>query len=144
MARVPGVQNVIGTSNDTIFQGGLQENCTKVHTKSEQQKRAHCGRNQNSSCSQLVLLRQAVVSSRLRDGSGFRQCFDQIVEEGLALVKRLDGNAFIAAVESDVIAIEENALDSIRWNTGDAKGLPIGRSHHHDGHYRPTWPKSFC
>src|SRR2546429_8701445 len=46
-------------------------------------------------------------------------------------------------MESDVVAVEENALDSIRWNTGNAKGLPVSRSHHHDGHYRHTWPKSF-
>ena len=30
------MQNVIGTSNNTIFCDGTLENCTKVHTISEQ------------------------------------------------------------------------------------------------------------
>src|SRR5438309_11209959 len=83
------------------------------------------------------------LAARLGDRGSFRKSLDQVVKERLAFVKRLDGHAFIAAVKSDVVAVEENALDSIRRNTGDAKSLPVGRSHHHDGHHWHTWPKSF-
>src|SRR6267378_2749951 len=94
----------------------------------------------------LSLLWQLVagwLAARLRDRRGFRKRLNQIVKKSLAFVKRLDGNAFITAVKSDVLAVEENALDSIRRNTADAKGLPVGRPHHHDRHHWHTWPKSF-
>jgi hypothetical protein len=35
---VPGVQNVIGTYYSTILRDCALENCTKVNTKSEQEK----------------------------------------------------------------------------------------------------------
>src|SRR5260370_25511720 len=75
---------------------------------------------------------------------GFREYFDDLVEEGLAFVERLHAQAFIAAVESDVVAVEEDSLDSIRRDTGDAQGFPVGGAHNHDGHYRHTRPETFC
>ncbi len=75
---------------------------------------------------------------------GFREYFNDLVEEGLAFVERLHAQAFIAAVESDVVAVEEDSLDSIRRDTGDAQGFPVGGAHNHDGHYRHTRPESFC
>ena len=37
------MQSVIGTSNNTIFRGGTLENCTKVHTISEQVNQGEFG-----------------------------------------------------------------------------------------------------
>src|SRR5882762_3905686 len=37
-----------------------------------------------------------------------RERFYQVVEEGLAFVEGLDGDAFIAAVEADIVAVDEN------------------------------------
>src|SRR5260370_22086060 len=75
---------------------------------------------------------------------GWREYFDDWEEEGLAFVERLHAQAFIAAVESDVVAVEEDSVDSIRRDTGDAQGFPVGGAHDHDGHYRHPRPESFC
>jgi hypothetical protein len=66
-----------------------------------------------------------VSAARLSYRRGFRKRPDQFVEEGLAFVKRLDAQAFVAAVESNVVAVEENALDSTGRNTRDAKCFPV-------------------
>src|SRR5882724_1375202 len=77
-------------------------------------------------------------------GSRFRKRLDQLVKKSVALVKGLDAHALIAAVESNVIPIKENSLDSIGGNPGDAQSLPVCRTHHHDGYDRDTRPEGFC
>src|SRR5260370_34841198 len=139
---MPGVQNVIGSHNHTIFRGGAVQNCPKVHTKSEQGKSV-------SACSLIPRnspWRGGVIRVLLVAGPsvwfGFREQLDDLVEEGLAVVKRLDAETFIAAVESDVVAVKEDSLDSIRRDTGDAQGFPVGSAHDHDWPHRHTWPES--
>src|SRR5260370_9075503 len=74
---------------------------------------------------------------------GFREYFNDLVEEGLAFVERLHAQPFIAAVESDVVAVEEDSLDSIRRDTGDAQGVPVGAAHNNDGPSRQTRPERY-
>src|SRR5258707_9617605 len=77
-------------------------------------------------------------------GSRFRKRLDQLVKKSVALVKGPDTHTLIAAVESNVITIKENSLDSIGGNPSDAQGLPVCRTHHHDGYDRDTRPEGFC
>src|SRR6266404_514245 len=77
-------------------------------------------------------------------GSRFRKRLDQLVKKSVALVKGLDAHTLIAAVESNVITIKENSLNSISGNTGDAQGFSVSRPHHHDGYDRDTRPERFC
>src|SRR5258708_11268278 len=77
-------------------------------------------------------------------GSRFRKRLDQLVKKSVAIVKGPDTHTLIAAVESNVITIKENSLDSIGGNPSDAQGLPVCRTHHHDGYNRDTRPEGFC
>src|SRR5579863_1173558 len=62
-----------------------------------------------------------------------REAFDEVVEEGLAFVEGGDGHALVAAVEADVVAVEEEALHTVGWNSGDSKVFAVGGPHHHHG-----------
>src|SRR5258708_32154081 len=102
---MPGVQNVIGSHNHTIFRGGALQNCPKVHTKSEQGKSV-------SACSLIPRdssWRGGVIRVLLVAGPsvwfGFREHLDALVEEALAFVKRLDAEACVAAMEKGAIAL---------------------------------------
>ena len=50
-----------------------------------------------------------------------RQAFHQLVQKRLPLVERLHLDALVAAVESDVVAIVEDALHAVRRNAGRAQ-----------------------
>jgi hypothetical protein len=63
------------------------------------------------------------------------EAFDEIVEEGLAFVEGLDGDALVAAVEADVVAIEEEALHAVGGDAGDAEIFSVGCAHHHHWNY---------
>src|ERR1700730_18090648 len=67
----------------------------------------------------------------------------QVVEEGLAFVEGLDGDALVAAVEADVVAIEENSLNAVGWYSGDAQVLAVGGAHDHHRNGRDTGPDFF-
>src|SRR5258708_15496641 len=69
-----------------------------------------------------------------------RERFYQVVEEGLAFVEGLDGDALIATVEADVVAVDENALNAIGGNAGNAKHPSIGGAHDHVGNDRYAGP----
>src|SRR5215469_11844158 len=74
-------------------------------------------------------------SSRTRRQTGLvrrrAESFDEVVKEGLAFVERLDEDALVAAMEADVVAIDENALYTVGRNASDAKRPAIGGFHHH-------------
>jgi hypothetical protein len=63
------------------------------------------------------------------------EAFDEVVEEGLAFVEGLDGDALVAAVEADVVAVEEEALDAVGGDAGDAEIFSVGGAHHHHWDY---------
>src|SRR6516225_9932001 len=59
------------------------------------------------------------------------ECFDEVVKKGLPFVKRSDGNAFVPAVEADVVAVNENALNAVARNAGGAKHAAVRGTHDH-------------
>ena len=93
-------------------------------------------------CFRLVeLILAAIFMGKWR---GFRKRLYQLVKKGVSLVKGLDRNSFILAMEPNVVAIEEDSLDSVSRNAGNAKDLSIGCAHYHDWHDRDAWPERFC
>ena len=69
--------------------------------------------------------------------------FDEVVEEGLAVVEGLDGDAFVAAVEADVGTIDEDALDAVSGNACYAEAAAVGGTHDHVGNNGDAGPH-FC
>ena len=65
---------------------------------------------------------------------GFGQDSDEVVEEGLAFVEGFDVDAFVAAVEADVVTVNEDALDAIAGDTGDAQAAAVSGTHDHVGY----------
>ena len=70
----------------------------------------------------------------------FGEEFHQIVEEGLAFVEGFDVDAFVAAVEADVVAVNEDPLNAVAGDTGDAEATAVGGTHDHVGNDRNAGP----
>src|SRR5258708_7787379 len=82
--------------------------------------------------------RELADAPRTLSRSGER--FYQVVEKGLAIVEGLYGDAFIAPVEADVVAVDENALNAVGGNARNAKHSSIGGAHDHVGNDRHAGP----
>src|SRR5262249_33803688 len=57
--------------------------------------------------------------------------------------KRADENALVAAVEANVVAVNENPLNAVGGNAGDAKITPVGGAHNHVGNDSNAVPMRF-
>src|SRR5205823_13299552 len=64
---------------------------------------------------------------------GFGQELDQVVEEALAFVERVDHDALVATVKANVVAVNENSLNAVRGNAGHAETLAVRGAHYHLG-----------
>jgi hypothetical protein len=62
--------------------------------------------------------------------SGGRKRLHKVVQKLLPLVERVDLHALVAAVEADVVAVEEEALDAVGGDTSLPQHAAIGRSRH--------------
>src|SRR5437879_8098008 len=78
-----------------------------------------------------------------RSVGGGGEEFDEGVEEGLAFVEGLDEDAFVAAVEADVVAVDEDALDAVGGDAGFAGPAAIGSAHNHGGNDGNAGPDFF-
>src|SRR5262249_47609907 len=69
-----------------------------------------------------------------------REHLDEGVHEGLAFVERLDEDAFVAAVEANVVAVDEDALDAVGGNASGARAAAVGAAHNHGGNHSDAGP----
>ena len=70
------------------------------------------------------------------------QSLHKFIQERLPFVKRLDAYPFVSSMETDVIPVHEDALNTISRDTSHAKVFSVGCTHDHGWHHQHTAPKS--
>jgi hypothetical protein len=105
---MPGVQNVIGSHNLTIFRGRALKNCTKMNTKSEQENEQilTAERSEDSHRKPKV---ERLVSRKSRPDAGVR-------EEGFAL--NLNKQRFCGKMQASDAVWQRNSGASKEYEVG--------------------------